>query len=379
MIVSFFHDHIFSVQGDKVFTSGTLDSTLWNRYFVEGVSEVIVCARKKELTESVGKIASKDNIDFVFSPSLSNPLSLVSDYKASVVKNVVKKSDFIVVRLPSEIGNKAVEYAKKFNKKVYCEVVACPFDGLSHYGTILAKMYAPLARHRMKKAVKVADGALYVTKFALQKRYPNSKLTMNASNVELREVLKESEVEINRLDRFSSRKKSRELKVGLIGTVKNDSKGVDIAIKGLVGLGVQLHVIGSGNPERYEKLAKDSNVKFCHDGFIIDKDEVFEWLDDIDIYIQPSFQEGLPRATIEAMSRGCPVLSSNAGGLEELTLPQFVHKSGDYSKFRSDMLDLIEKTCLNSVVYHSLNEASKYTSNKLESARYEFYTKAFSK
>ncbi|MGR5246771.1 glycosyltransferase [Vibrio sp. PNB23_22_6] len=379
MIVSFFHDHVFSVRGNKVFTSGTLDNNLWDRYFVKGVSKIVVCARKKDVTEGEGKIASKEHVDFVFSPSLSNPLSLLSDYRSSVVKETVKNSDFVVVRLPSEIGNKAVKYAKEFDKKVFCEVVACPFDGLSHYGSKVAKLYAPLARNRMKKAVESADGALYVTEFALQKRYPNSKLTMNASNVELQEVLSEPEVQRKRLQRFVSRKKNGKLKVGLIGTVKNESKGIDVAIKSLAGLGLQLHVIGSGTSEKYEKLAKDYNIKFIHDGFIVDKSLVFDWLDDIDIYIQPSFQEGLPRATIEAMSRGCPVLSSNAGGLGELTLPQFVHDSGDFLKLRSDILDLLEEACLSSIISHSLIEASKYTSDKLKRTRNEFYKKAFTK
>ena len=45
---------------------------------------------------------------------------------------------------------------------------------------------------------------------------------------------------------------------------------------------------------------------------------MFEWLDDMDLYIQPSLQEGLPRAVVEAMSRGLPALGAHTGGIPEL-------------------------------------------------------------
>ncbi|WP_191907340.1 glycosyltransferase family 4 protein [Vibrio diabolicus] len=91
--------------------------------------------------------------------------------------------------------------------------------------------------------------------------------------------------------------------------------------------------MGKGDPSRFDGLAKKHGVDVSFDGFISEKNKILDWLDDIDIYIQPSFQEGLPRATIEAMSRGCIVASSNAGGLNELTLEQFIHSPGDYKSY----------------------------------------------
>ena len=56
------------------------------------------------------------------------------------------------------------------------------------------------------------------------------------------------------------------------------------------------------------------------------------WLDDIDIYLQPSFQEGLPRATIEAMSRGAACVGSTCGGIPELLPPERLHHPGDAAR-----------------------------------------------
>ena len=68
-------------------------------------------------------------------------------------------------------------------------------------------------------------------------------------------------------------------------------------------------------------------VEFC--GSVAGGDAVLEWLDDIDIYLQPSFHEGLPRALIEAMSRGCYALASDAGGTDELLSSEYIHMRGD--------------------------------------------------
>ena len=48
------------------------------------------------------------------------------------------------------------------------------------------------------------------------------------------------------------------------------------------------------------------------------KEEVNAWLDTVDIYVQPSKQEGLPRSVIEAMNRGCVCLGSRKAGIPEL-------------------------------------------------------------
>jgi glycosyltransferase involved in cell wall biosynthesis len=45
--------------------------------------------------------------------------------------------------------------------------------------------------------------------------------------------------------------------------------------------------------------------------------------------VQPSQTEGLPRALIEAMSRGCPCIGSNAGGIPELLDNAHIFSSGN--------------------------------------------------
>jgi glycosyltransferase involved in cell wall biosynthesis len=49
---------------------------------------------------------------------------------------------------------------------------------------------------------------------------------------------------------------------------------------------------------------------------------IFEFLDSIDLFVMPSRAEGLPRALVEAMSRGCPCIASAVGGIPELLEPR---------------------------------------------------------
>ncbi len=49
----------------------------------------------------------------------------------------------------------------------------------------------------------------------------------------------------------------------------------------------------------------------------------------MDLYLQFSKIEGLPRALIEAIARGCPAISSNVGGINELLSMETLVNSGD--------------------------------------------------
>lgn len=52
---------------------------------------------------------------------------------------------------------------------------------------------------------------------------------------------------------------------------------------------------------------------------------VLDWLDEIDLYIQPSLTEGLPRAVIEAMDTGCIVYIIQAVALQRLWVIQILY------------------------------------------------------
>lgn len=125
-----------------------------------------------------------------------------------------------------------------------------------------------------------------------------------------------------------------EIKLGIIGAVYNNIKGMDTIIKSLSFLpeNIYLEIVGRGDHSWLDKIALEykveKRIKFL--GVISERKNIFDWLDNIDIYLQPSRTEGLPRATIEAMSRACPVIASvTAGGLKYLIDNEYLIRNQD--------------------------------------------------
>lgn len=58
------------------------------------------------------------------------------------------------------------------------------------------------------------------------------------------------------------------------------------------------------------KCGVSKRVIFCGG---LASNQMPEYYDSLDIYLQPSKQEGLTRAVIEAMSQGCPIIDISIG------------------------------------------------------------------
>ena len=97
------------------------------------------------------------------------------------------------------------------------------------------------------------------------------------------------------------------------------------AIEQLIQRGYDLYatIIGPGteidNLQSYvEKMGLNRKVNIC--GLIPLGRELFAKLDEADLFILPSFSEGMPRALIEAMARGLPAVGSDVGGLKSKSI-----------------------------------------------------------
>ena len=84
---------------------------------------------------------------------------------------------------------------------------------------------------------------------------------------------------------------------------------------------LDLAIAGSGQYQhslalRAESLGISNRVKFL--GQLTTPEAVRQALDEADLFVLPSRQEGLPRAMIEAMARALPCIGSTVGGIPEL-------------------------------------------------------------
>lgn len=97
------------------------------------------------------------------------------------------------------------------------------------------------------------------------------------------------------------------------------------------------------------------------------------------LYIQPSFDEGFGFPLIEAMSVGCPVLSSNAGSLPEVG-GDAVEYFDPYSRFAKDINSIINSpTTLTRLGKLGLKRADMFTWDKVAISTHQVYEKILAK
>ncbi|MBX2833485.1 MAG: glycosyltransferase family 4 protein [Micavibrio sp.] len=267
------------------------------------------------------------------------------------------------------------------NKPIAMEMAACAWDSTWNHGELKGYLYAPIRFLRDKIITANVDYVIYVSQNFLQNRYPTNAVTTIASNVRLSRP--DDLVLESRLQKIESKDLDEDiLTIGLIGPLGHKIKGIHIALQALSHIEKDkpgkfiFKVLGPGNPENYRIMASELGIEHCviFEGIIRSGDGVLKWLDDIDIYIQPSFQEGVPRATIEAMSRGCPCLGSMAGGIPELLDNKRLHKPGDIKTLKTHLEKMLtsKENQLEAAKYN-FKKVSRYYSDELTPIREKFW------
>ena len=104
--------------------------------------------------------------------------------------------------------------------------------------------------------------------------------------------------------------------------------------------------------------------------------EVNDFLQTLSLYVQPSITEGMPRATIEAMAMGCPVIGSDVGGIPEIVSSHFGQTKKNIKEFSNHIKMLfIERHTIYSEAKSSLIKVKPYLKEVLDNKRIEFYSR----
>lgn len=378
----FAHDHVFDRQSGDTYASEKLPYTLWRQRYLPIFETIDVVARSKRAeaaTAGKKRPAVGAGVNIWPVPSISSPLARLrhSARVRSVLWDRIDRADCVIARLPSEIGLAAVTVARQQGKPTAIEMVGCAWDALWNYGTWQGRAYAPFAYRRNRAAVANASHVIYVSEHFLQERYPTSGFSAGVSDVMISEP--EPETLARRLAKECSREEH--VTIGLIGSLL-PYKGIGTLLRAAAFLkrrrvpSFRLRFLGGGAHAPWRALAAKLGIgplcDFC--GVLPPGPDVWKWLDDIDIYVQPSYVEGLPRATVEAMSQACPVIASTAGGLPELVQPGSLHKPRDSRR----LAKLVERMMLDTnwrkeCCRFSHSKAREYSPEILEMRRAVFW------
>lgn len=372
MKVVFLHSHKFRKIKNEYYSLGGLSNEVLERY-TKYADKVVILARIIEESFNENNIYSK----------ITNPKVEIKDYRKisrKELKQEINSADRIIGRLPCMISIKGIKLAKKLNKKYLIEVVGCAWDAYWNH-SLKGKIVALWMFLTMKKVIKNAPKVLYVSNKFLQKRYSTNGEQIACSDVVLSKF-KEDILE-KRKNKIKKKKSNNKIIIGTIGAVNVKYKGQEYVIKAIKalknkGYNIEYQVVGSGSNEYLQKITEknnvNENVKFIGS---LPHEEIFNWLDDIDIYIQPSKVEGLARALIEAMSRACPCIASNAGGNPELINAKYIFKKKNVKDLQRK-IELILNSDEQLKEAESNFETSKnYTKDRLYKIRNDFYKKLF--
>lgn len=380
MSIVFINDHPFYVdKGQNVFTSGTLTSDVWSR-FTDNFGELTVIGRGVKLDDESHnhKKADAENVLFDLFFEIKGGKDYFK-YRKEIIKKLtpyIKQSEYIVLRLPSNIGVIAAGICRKYNKKYFVEVVGCAYDSMWFFGNLQGKALASITAANNRKAIRNADAAVYVTEKYLQNRYPNPNKQINASNVVI-EMFDENV--LNRhLEYLQTNSEIK--KIGMIGNISLPYKGYEVLFQALkdVKIKYELQIVGGGDPTWIKKLIEKFGLEktIILKGRINGREEIYEFLDYLDLYVQPSLTEGLPRSVIEAMARACPIVASNAGGIPELISADFIYQVKDHKHLSR----LINSTLSNTNILKKMSgenfiRSKEYSFDKINNRRYQFLQK----
>lgn len=289
------------------------------------------------------------------------------------VRAAVEGADGVIARLPSELGLMAAEEAIRQSKPLAIDVGGCAWDTMWFDGRSMGKAYAPIFFLRTRKIIGSADFVSFVSKRYLQGRYPTklSARQMDCSNVEISHCVP-----------GSTRSTAHEPFIfGTIGSLHGKFKGFQDALAALASLkgkipSFKYRILGQGDPEPWRRLASklgvESFVEF--DGIRETREGVFEWLDGLDVYVQPSRREGLPRSVIEAMSRGLPVIASDIAAIPEIVEPIALFPAGSWRALARLMSDSLSDDWRKSRSGKNLEMAQSFLSAHLQERRDRFWS-----
>lgn len=367
MKLVFVTDNGFSFKDDKFYYSGA--NVQHYATVTKFFNKIVFIARKSEFEESSSEISSEYSTHLI--SSVTSKGNIISNYIElnHILEDEIKDANLVMCFGLN--GYFAYTVAKKYKKPILAYVGGCVYDTLKFMDSKIKKLLAPFMYRLIKKMVFNADYVHYVDEY-LQKKYPTNGKTLICSSVKI-EIIQD--ILIKRINKIEKEKKI--IKIGIIGYTHNRIKGIDTAIKSLSLLDQNyiLQVVGRGNHQWLDEIAKELNIfdRIEFLGILSGREKIFEWLDSIDIYIQPSLTEGMPRATIEAMSRGCPIVSSSVGGLEKLIDKNFRIDLNDYNDLANKIDTISNINCMKDQAIKNFNICKGFDYKILEEKRNRFY------
>ena len=296
-----------------------------------------------------------------------------------IIQECAKVADMVVAHVPSWNSEHSIAIAKQMGLPYMTVVVGCIWDSMWNYDW-RGKLLAIPEFIKQKCQVSNSHYALYVTEYFLQKRYPCDGVTEHASNVCIEPVSKS--VLDKRLAKIRSYTDGCQLNIATVAAVNVRYKGQEYVIRAIAklnkekGLNYHYYLVGGGDNSFLKEIVKKYEVEsYVHFIGALPHEKVIELLDNMDLYIQPSKQEGLPRALIEAMSRALPAIGTRVAGIPELLDANYLVKKGSTNEIVQALLAQMTIKEMEIQAERNFKKASEYSLDLINARRLKFFDK----
>jgi glycosyltransferase involved in cell wall biosynthesis len=349
---------------------------IWARY-LKVYDEVNILARAKlhSVPPDNWIMASGPGVKAIPLPYYVGPWEFLKNY--SSIKKIIRKAlvEAEAIQLSDSLSDENWLLASQ--RPYGIEVISDPYDVFAP-GSIrhpLRPFFRWWFKLQLQKQCAGACAALYVTKEALQRRYPCPNYSVGISDVDLPDQALVSPPRL--FDR-----EARTFTLIIVGSLAQLYKAPDVLIDALAscvrdGLDLKLVLVGDGKYRlELEKQAANLGIgdRVYFRGQLPSRDAVYEQLDRADVFVLPSHQEGLPRAMVEAMARGLPCIGSTVGGIPELLPVEDMVPPGDAVALAHKIQEVVTNpTRMTLMSARNLDKAKEYRESLLAEQRLAFY------
>ena len=354
--------------------------------FLTVFDHVTVVARVRENNRvfSEAQRADGPQVDFAFLPDFRSPLGCLTRAQGmrKIIQDAAARTDAVLMRMPGVVSElvRRVVVARGGRYGVHVvgdpEGVFAPAAHASH----LRPFYRSFFTRQLERACREeANAVAYVSRHTLPQRYPAGEgiPTFVLSNVNLHGAIDASDSVAARVARIE---RGAPLHIGTVASLDVPYKGIDVLLQALSvcrsKFAFQCTVAGDGALkqdliELTQKLGLADRVKFA--GYIEPGNRIFEFLDTVDLYVQPSRTEGLPRALIEAMARGCAAIGSNVGGIPQLLGVSERVAANDAAALAEKIMEVgCDAQRMHTLMQQNVDAAREYEGPKVDATRIAF-------
>lgn len=322
-------------------------------------------------------------------PDFSGPAEYALRFSAlrKRVRQAVAECDAYILQAPGVVARLVRRELRRKRRPYAVNAMGDPWDALgpNTLPTILRPIYRSVLTREMRTMCSQAQAVLYWSR-AIQQRYPAAEngYTTVSPRIVLPCGFASPGLIRQRADRAQNfgPGKSRCFQVGFIGSFEQLYKGPDTLLHAVnacsrAGLDIRALLVGEGRcREEMKSLARALSIddKVVFPGQLGFGKPVVDFLDSLDLFVMPSRAEGLPRALVEAMARGCPCIGSRIGGIPELLHPDDLVPPGDPQALAAKILQVAnDPQRLMQMSMRNVENAKAFDPEILRKQRADFY------